>query len=164
METIKVKKNEHPELIFHVDVSGTSDPITEVRLTVYDEKKVSYIGKYRDGKAHFRVDEIERYFKTGTFKYELEVFIGSQYFVPLAGDLEVSEGVKIIAEYPERIDETPKIKAQFEMKKGLNPEPIVKATVVKEKEKKVEPKRKQTSFKLSKANKDNKIAYIIKVR
>ena len=98
METIRVKKTDHPELIFNIDISGTNDPVTEVRLTVHDDRKVSYLGRYRDGKASFHVDEIERYFKTGIFKYELEVFIGNQYFTPLTGQLEVTDGVKIVAE------------------------------------------------------------------
>jgi len=170
METIKVRMNEHPELIFHIDISGTSDPITEVRLTVHDDRKISYLGKYRDGKAYFHVDEIERYFKAGIFKYELEVFIGNQYFIPLSGQLEVSDGVKVIAQHPERVDETPKIEAQFEMRKGLPVEPVVKAAVIDEKqdikvpEKPVEKSEEPEVKKSDKPEPKSSTKYVVKIK
>ena len=152
METIKVKINEHPELIFHIDISGTSDTITEVRLTVHDDRKVSYLGKYRDGKAHFHVDEIERYFKTGIFKYELEVFIGNQYFIPLAGQIEISDGVKVTAE-KEQLKIEPKIEAQL----------IDEKVTAKHEENKIESKNEEhKKLKLVKS-KSKKIAYIVRI-
>lgn len=98
METTKVRINSHCDMIFNIDVSGTNELITEVRLTVHDDKKISYIGTYRDGKAIFKLKDLERYFKSGAFKYELEIYIGNQYFVPLSGQIEFTEPIKVIAE------------------------------------------------------------------
>lgn len=65
------------------------------------DRKISYIGNYRGGKAIFDLKELERYFTSGTFKYELEVYIGNSYFVPLAGQITFEEPVKVTAEHLE---------------------------------------------------------------
>jgi len=98
MDLIKTRLDYSPELIFIVDISGTTESVTEVRLSIFDQTKISYIGRYADGKAFFKLNDPQKYFKLGIFKYDLEVFIGNQYFVPLSGQIEFTEPVKVTAE------------------------------------------------------------------
>jgi len=98
MDLIKTRLDYSPELIFIVDISGTTESVTEVRLSIFDQTKISYVGRYADGKAFFKLNDPQKYFKLGVFKYDLEVFIGNQYFVPLSGQIEFTEPIKVTAE------------------------------------------------------------------
>jgi len=99
MDLVKTRLDYSPELIFVVDVSGTTELITEVRLSIIsDLKKIGYVGRYVDGKAIFKLNDLQKYFDIGVLKYDLEVFIGNQYFVPISGQIEFTEPVRVTAE------------------------------------------------------------------
>jgi len=99
MNSIKTRLDYSPELIFTVDVSGTTERITEVRLSIIvDSRKIGYVGRYTDGKAIFKLNDLQKYFNLGVFKYDLEVYIENQYFVPLSGQIEFTEPVRVTAD------------------------------------------------------------------
>jgi len=147
VEIVKTRLDYSPELVFTVDVTGTTEPITEVRLTIHDNRKVSYTGQYKEGRAFFKLDELKKYFKVGAFKYDLEIFIGKQFFVPLSGQIEFTEPIRVTAD-KESLKEPPVaiVQAGISMAKALDfgiPKPEPKVVKKSESEKVVRRKTKQ---------------------
>jgi hypothetical protein len=151
-----------PELIFHVEISGTTTPMQEIRLSFYnDGKKLSYIGDYRDSVATFKLKDIDKFLDAGMHDYELEAYVGNQYFIPFAGKIELVKPVSVSAlpvlkgkedtgEVSLKVDMISKTVTSIEKDEKKE---IVKSKVERIESKPIEPKK----IKKSKA----KLSYII---
>jgi len=85
------------ELRFQVDVDGAAIPITEVRLSIKSGgTKFSYVASYKNSVATFAIVGLDRFVSPGgTYDYDIEVYIGSQYFVPFNGQIELVSPVSV---------------------------------------------------------------------
>jgi len=97
MNATRIQAGSAVEMKFQVDVDGASVPVTEVRLSMKSGRaKVSYVAEYKKNVATFSISELEKYVSPGNiYEYELEVYVGSQYFVPFKGQIELVHPVSV---------------------------------------------------------------------
>jgi hypothetical protein len=87
VNAIELKANAVSELRFQIDVEGTTVPITDLRLSIVSESMiVSFKGVLKENVAVFKVRDAESFLPARKeLPLQLEVFIGSQHFVPFVG-------------------------------------------------------------------------------
>ncbi len=97
IKSLEVYAGKAADLKFQIDVEGTPSPTREVRLSVItDSMKISYLGKLKSNVAMFSIIGIENFIRPGqTYDFELEVYIGNQYFAPFTGKIEVVQPFSI---------------------------------------------------------------------
>ncbi len=97
MNAIQVKAGVPSQLRFQVDVEGTDTPVREVRLSVMTESlKVGYRGVLKENVAVFTIRDLESHVKLGqAHDFDLEVYVGSNYFAPYSGKIEVVQPVSV---------------------------------------------------------------------
>lgn len=104
---LSLRSGSGAELEFEVQVSGTNEPIKDLRLSFFDDKSaLSFFGGYIEGIGKFQIPcdkTIEKY-----AAYKLELLIGDSYFSPLGGAVEFITPVTVGA----------KIKGAHEIKKN----------------------------------------------
>lgn len=92
---IELELNESNELKFSLSVSGVIEPVNEVRFTLNKgKKKLSYPCVLENEIVTVVLDDL-KLFGPGEHKYDLEVFIGNQYYNPLSDVLKIKQGPKV---------------------------------------------------------------------
>ena len=159
---LRVSMDSNPELIFRVDVSGTTTPMQEIRLSFSSNgRKISYVGDYRDSVATFKLKDIDKFLEAGVHDYELEAYVGNQYFIPFAGKVELVKPVSVSAQPVLKggIEDTGvSLKVDLVSKTVTSVEKDEKKEIVKSVEK---IEAKPIEFRKIKKSKPTKLSYII---
>jgi hypothetical protein len=113
-EVLRFNLNEPVEIRFQLEIEGALATINSIRFVILKDKlRLSFVGDYRDKNATFRFSDLEKFLDSGVYQCELEVYVGSQYFVPFVGHVELVQPVLIKA-MPVISDSSTKITAIVE--------------------------------------------------
>lgn len=116
LEPILLDLEEENQLLFHINVEGTTSPApAKVRLLCHNGD-VSYVFNgtrtIEEGIVSFTVPKMLNVVKEGTYGCEVEVLIENRYFAPISFDVEFVKSMEVVAEAisVSRVQEKPTMK------------------------------------------------------
>lgn len=159
-EILKFNLNESIEFSFQLDIEGALATINSVRFVIIkNDLRLGFVADYKDKNAIFRFTNLGRFLDAGIYPCELEVYIGSQYFVPFQGQVELTKPITISAT-PMIAKSVPKITVSLERDKIVKSEEVAEKVPTEQVEK-VEKIEKAETEPIKKSKK--KTAYVLKL-
>jgi hypothetical protein len=102
-DNIKIMLDESNELLFKIQIEGTNNNPSNIRLVCENEdNNIDYVFKGKNTQENnvisFILPELNNILKEGVYKSHVEVIVDNRYFVPAIFNLECKKPVKITAE------------------------------------------------------------------
>lgn len=130
---IELNLQDNKLLEFNLDISGATDPVSEIRFTISKDNKtkISLSGVLSKGVCKVDMSSIDDYLESREYPCFLEVFIASHIFQPIVETLKVIKPILVSSTViPGKIKESVSVVATKQSPQERKPTPIVEKEVI----------------------------------